>query len=139
MKKENYSEEAWQRYLIRSREKSLKYYYSHKKEHTEYQRKYQASRKVLDNEYKLRSNFCWDIDLVENYSLAKKDNFEGWHLHHRLENYWSRTTLKKKHLYYTLNPESLIFLPEEEHSADSGLSTTNKNKTKWHQRKLEND
>ena len=26
-----------------------------------------------------------DLSKIENYELAKADNFKGWHIHHRLE------------------------------------------------------
>ena len=53
----------------------------------------------------------------------------------RLENYWSSDTLiKKKGLYYGANPESLIWLPYEEHMKDRHCKDS-----KWHQRKLEHE
>lgn len=82
-----------------------------------------------------RENF----DLIENYELAKADNFDPkkWHLHHRLENYWSVKTLKRKGLYFYLNPEALIWLPADEHNLDSGISRHHPELSKWHKRILE--
>lgn len=31
------------------------------------------------------TKYCRDIENVENYDAAKKDNFKGWDCHHRLE------------------------------------------------------
>ena len=30
-------------------------------------------------------NYCKSIEDIENYELAKADNFIGWDIHHRLE------------------------------------------------------
>lgn len=77
-----------------------------------------------------------DYELIENYELAKQDNFDRnkWHLHHRLENYWTIDTLKRKNLYYNVNPESLIWLPANEHLGDLGMKKEN---SKWHKAILE--
>lgn len=29
--------------------------------------------------------YCDDIENIENYEAAKRDNFKGWNCHHRLE------------------------------------------------------
>ena len=82
-----------------------------------------------------KTRYCSvNYELIENYELAKADNFDRkkWHLHHRLENYWSCATLKRKGLYYNTNPEALIWLPADEHMKDR-----NSKNSKWHQRKLE--
>lgn len=75
-----------------------------------------------------------NYELIENYELAKADEFDPkkWHLHHRLENYWSTDTLMKKGLYFNINPEALIWLPYEEHMKDRYCKNS-----KWHQRRLE--
>ena len=33
--------------------------------------------------------YCKDYENIENYELAKKDNFKGWVIHHRLETHTS--------------------------------------------------
>lgn len=54
---------------------------------------------------------------IENYKLALKDNFKGWHCHHRLgEHCFTRDELIKFDLYYNRTPEELIFVTREEHS-----------------------
>ena len=152
MKKENYTEETWQKYLEKAREiyRKKKEYYNEKNkqwrlEHPDYKKEYNEAHRKENRDYSSKCKtknrkigktpFCKEnYDLIENYELAKADNFDRkkWHLHHRLENYWSSDTLKKKGLYYDINPEALIWLPYEEHMKDR----CSKN-SKWHQRKLE--
>ena len=95
------------------------------------------TREYWERDRKLgKTRYCSvNYELIENYELAKADEFDPmkWHLHHRLENYWSSDTLKKKGLYYDINPEALIWLPYEEHMKDRYCKNS-----KWHQRKLEN-
>ena len=156
---EKYGESAWAEHLVYSRN----YYKKNKEQCNESYRKwYQANKESVrkrENEHREQRNkqraenkriqrakgytkYCRvNFDLIENYELAKVDNFDRkkWHLHHRLENYWSADTLKRKELYYNVNPEALIWLPSIEHSIDSGKSIYNPEQTKWHQRKLENE
>jgi hypothetical protein len=90
-----------------------------------------------DRDRKLgKSPYCSvNYELIENYELAKADEFDPmkWHLHHRLENYWSSDTLMKKGIYFNVNPEALIWLPYEEHMKDRYCKNS-----KWHKRSLEN-
>ena len=76
----------------------------------------------------MRYNFkkyCKDYQDIENYEAAKKDDFIGWHCHHRLEThtpdgerrevdigYKELITLG---LYYNRPAEELIFLTTSEH------------------------
>lgn len=69
---------------------------------------------------------CTNIELVENYELAKADNFKDWHCHHRLETHnsdgekrlvsISMEELKALGIYYNRSPEELIFLTKSNHS-----------------------
>ena len=60
--------------------------------------------------------------LVENYDLAKKDNFKGWDLHHRLELTLdgefanSAMDLVNKDMYFHRPHYELIWLRHGEHS-----------------------
>ena len=71
------------------------------------------SRYVRDGRY----------DLIENYELAKADNFEGWLIHHRLEltldNEFAHTPeeLQRLNMYFDRPPYELIWLKLGEHSA----------------------
>lgn len=160
---EKYGEEAYQRKLNSAR----KYHSKNKEKIKEYYDNWYADNKELKSELhkqwryenkeqynNLRNNrysnkrengishYCSiNCKLIENYELAKLDNFNAnkWHLHHRLENYYSSETLIRKGLYYNLNPEALIWLPADEHKSDSSLSTHHPELSKWHQRKLEHE
>ena len=69
--------------------------------------------------------FCEDISKIENYELAKKDDFKGWFRHHRLETHTSEgerrlvdismEELKALGMYYHRPPEELIYLTKSEH------------------------
>lgn len=96
------------------------------------------NRRKNDADYDLRHRinnlraYCDNLEMVENYDLAKTDCFKNWHLHHRLENFWKHKTLKKKGIYYKVNPEALVFLPAKEHREDYCKSTKNSLGSKWH-------
>lgn len=71
--------------------------------------------------------YCKDYQSIENYEKAKKDNFKGWHCHHRLETHnsdgerrlvdISQKELKALGMYYNRPAEELIFLTSSEHNA----------------------
>lgn len=74
-------------------------------------------RKHCDEYQRLR--VCKEYWKVENYELAKADNFKGWIMHHKLEigtDYRnSAADLKLMNLYFDRPPEELIFLRLAEH------------------------
>lgn len=54
---------------------------------------------------------------IENYELAKADDFIGWICHHRLgEHCFTSEELKRYGLYFNRTPAELIFLKINEHS-----------------------
>ena len=71
--------------------------------------------------------YCKDYQGIENYEKAKKDDFVGWHCHHRLETHTpdgkrrdadiGYKELKALGLYYNRPAEELIFLTTREHNA----------------------
>ena len=71
--------------------------------------------------------YCKDYEKIENYEKAKKDDFKGWHCHHRLETHNSDgerrlvditvAELQALRMYYNRPPEELIFLTTREHNA----------------------
>ena len=89
-----------------------------------------------------KRHYCSDIENVENYQKAKKDNFIGWECHHRLETHnsdgirrdvdISHKELKALGMYYSRPASELIFLTESEHHAlhhkGKQLSEETKNK-----------
>lgn len=80
-----------------------------------------------------------DISKIENYELAKADNFKGWHIHHRLEltldGEFAHTVedLKRMGMYYNRPYFELIFLTKSEHqrihAKNRSISTLNKMKS----------
>lgn len=65
---------------------------------------------------------CEDISNIENFQLAKNDNFKGWICHHRLELVSTgavvsstQKDLKDWGIYYNRQADELIFLTRAEH------------------------
>lgn len=78
----------------------------------------------------MRYNFkryCKNYQDIENFEKAKKDDFVGWHCHHRLETHTSdgeRRDVDISHkelialgMYYNRPASELIFLTTSEHNA----------------------
>lgn len=90
---------------------------------------------------------CEDISKIENYELAKRDNFKGWNIHHRLETHTSdgkrrlvalsREELKALDIYYNRPAEELIYLTIKEHTRlhHKGKPAWNKGKPAWNKGK----
>ena len=73
-----------------------------------------------DRRLEIIKRFCKDdYTKIENYDLAKADNFEGWELHHRLEiNSDYRNSIKDMKLMniYLHRPAGeLVFMRHDEH------------------------
>jgi hypothetical protein len=74
--------------------------------------------------YKLK-RYCSQLEDIENYELAKADNFIGWDIHHRLETHNSdgerrpidltRFELQALDVYYNRPASELIFLKHGDH------------------------
>ena len=66
------------------------------------------------------SKYCKEYQKIENYELAKADNFKGWHCHHKLEIHEdyqnTRDEMKMIGIYYNRPAEELIFLLKGEHT-----------------------
>lgn len=75
----------------------------------------------------MNKRFCKEPEKIENYEAAKKDDFKGWHCHHRLETHTSdgerrlvditQAELKALGMYYNRPAEEFIFLTTGEHNA----------------------
>ena len=69
-----------------------------------------------------------EYELIENYELAKADNFKDWDCHHRLELHtdgslrFTRESLKKLDLYLNRPASELIFLTHSEHARIHNIS-----------------
>lgn len=151
MKKDEYIAKYGDAAYEQQKQLKKKWYQEHKEHHNQLSKKWKEEHrehcKQLDKKWHAeqhknrRINGCTryckeNYELIENYELAKTDNFDPkkWHLHHQLENYWSSATLIRKGLYYDVNPEALIWLPYEEHMKDRYCKDS-----KWHKRSLENE
>lgn len=132
---EKYGEETYQSKL----ENQKQYYQQHRDEKKQYQKNYQKQKREQHkeeyNEYykqymrKYNRMFAYciseEIEQIENYEAAKKDNFNGWHIHHRLETHnsdgekrlvnLSRAELIALEVYYNRPANELIFLTASEH------------------------
>lgn len=65
---------------------------------------------------------CEDISRIENYELAKRDNFRGWVIHHRLELVETgaavdstKQDLMARGIYYNRPASELIYLTKSYH------------------------
>lgn len=69
----------------------------------------------------MKNRYCKNPEEIENYELAKADNFKGWHCHHRLETMLfsgrivGQKYLMEQGLYYNVQPSALIYMKSEEH------------------------
>ena len=90
---------------------------------------------------------CEDISKIENYELAKRDNFRGWVIHHRLELVETgavadstKQDLKAWGIYYNRPASELIYLTKSEHQKlhRTGKPGPNRGKhfSEEHKRKL---
>lgn len=112
-----YGEEAWKNKLKKDKEYKRIHIEQIREQNKQYQRKH----------YRMFA-FCISeqIEQIENYELAKKNNFDGWCIHHRLETHNSdgekrlvnltRTELKALDMYYNRPANELIFLTNSEHA-----------------------
>lgn len=114
--RESHKEEAkeYKKAWCQAYREELKEYYKIHREHNEYMKAYQ------------RQHYCCeDISNIENYSLAKADNFVNCDIHHRLETNnsdgekrlvdLSHSELKALDMYYNRPASELIFLKHKEH------------------------
>src|SRR5574344_906818 len=102
---------------------------AHRDEVKAYHKKYYEDNKteaLAYSEFYQRQHYCCeDISQIENYSLAKADNFIKWDIHHRLETNTldgekrlvdlSHSELKALDMYYNRPASELIFLKHKEH------------------------
>lgn len=116
---ERYGEEAYQRKLEYFRQYQKKYNQQHREKTKEKYKKYNRKHRQM-------FAYCIpeQIEQIENYQFAKKDNFDGWCIHHRFECIETggkviRTATAKElqelGLYYNRPASELIFLTISEH------------------------
>lgn len=125
---EKYGEEAWKNKLKKDKE----YKRIHREQIREKDRQYNQQHKDERKQWR-RKNICMfiycipeQIEQIENYELAKKDNFDDWCIHHRLETHnsdgekrlvnLSKTELIALDMYYNRPASELVFLTKSEHT-----------------------
>lgn len=75
----------------------------------------------MDYMFRLHTYCKDDITKIENYELAKADNFKGWEIHHRLEitadgeHAYTKDELVSMNMYYNRPYSELIFLTRSAH------------------------
>ena len=129
---ERYGEEEYQRRL----EQKKQWNKQHKEEYKKYQKQYREQHVEEYKEYqkqyyrKYKNTFAYcipeQIEQIENYELAEKDNFNGWDIHHRLETHNSDgqrrlvnisvAELIALDMYYNRPANELVFLTNSEHT-----------------------
>lgn len=121
--------ETKEEYLERCRIRQRKYYELNRLKECERQKQYYSKNpdKIKERYFRKyhrgdNKRFCCeDLSLIENYKLAKADNFVGWDLHHRLEigSFYTLSVeeLKTLDLYFNRPADELIYLRHNEHAA----------------------
>lgn len=135
-----YQKQYQKQYYKQYREERIEYIKQYNQQHREKIREYkkqygQQYRKQHREEYKQWDRkhthmFAYCIpeewEQIENYELAKKDNFDGWDIHHRLETHnsdgqrrlvnLSKDELIALDMYYNRPANELVFLTRPEHT-----------------------
>lgn len=99
-----------EKYKMLNRKNQINHYHKNK-ERRDYMRIYSMQRYVRNS----------DLERIENYELAKADNFKGWDIHHRLEftingEYaHTKEELIRMNMYYDRPYFELIFMKTKDH------------------------
>ena len=112
-------------YHLIHKEEAKEYNKAHKKELKEYLKTYYQDNKEEESMRK-RQKYCSEaVSKIENYTLAKADNFIDLDIHHRLETHNSdgerrlvdltKDELKVLGMYYNRPASELIFMKHSEH------------------------
>lgn len=73
------------------------------------------------------NKICSDYEHIENYELAKEENFHSWVIHHKLGLNLKRSELIKRNMYYDRPADELIFMRKSDHSRLHILEKIEKN------------
>ena len=125
--------ERYQAWLVANKDKVAEYKHQWYKDNIEHIREQRHNYYVTHRHHvskageKLKLYCCEDVSLIENYELAKADNFVGWEVHHRLETHTSDgerrlvdlsvDELKALDMYYHRPAFELVYLRKSEHAA----------------------
>lgn len=132
-KKQYYQQnkEEYKRYYQQHIEEKKQRYQQRREEINQYQKQYYQQHREEYKQWSRNNRYMFaycipeEIEQIENYELAKESNFNGWHIHHRLEThnsdgekrlvYLSREELIALDMYYNRPANELIFLTKSEH------------------------
>lgn len=129
---ERYGIDWYEAYNNRRKKRKREHYHNDPKFREAEKTKCKANAKARyanDAEFRMNIRFAHtrkycrpgEFELIENYKLAKADNFKGWCIHHRLEltlnGEYAHSTeeLKRMDMYYNRPYYELIFLRYGEH------------------------
>lgn len=92
----------------------------HKKQLAERKEERRIKTEQINKERRLNGykyhKYCKNIELVENFYEAQKDDFNGWILHHKLEQMFTASELKEMGIYYNCKPGELMFIRVSYHN-----------------------
>lgn len=128
-KVKQYNQQYNQQYREQHKEEIRQYNQQYRKQYREQHREeIRQYKKQYDRKHYRMFAFCIpeQIEQIENYEFAKKDNFDGWCIHHRLETHnsdgqrrlvnLSKAELKALDMYYNRPASELVFLTRPEHT-----------------------
>lgn len=103
----------------------------HRKEANDFSKNYyQLNKENIKEKARLRRKthkpflkYCpIDYNHIQNYELALKDDFKGWHCHHKIGIKYTREEMIKMNLLYNRPAYELIFLPTtKKKSLETGI------------------
>lgn len=79
---------------------------------------------------------CEEPENIENYELALADKENVWHIHHKLEMFFTSNQLKKMKRYYQVPARELIFLSPSEHCGNPLLHVAVRKRSEEHKKKI---
>ena len=132
-----YQKQHYQQHREERKQYKKQYNHQHREEYKQYQKQYREQHREQHREEKKQwcrkhiSMFAYcipeQIEQIENYQFAKKDNFDGWNIHHRLETHTSdgekrlvnlsKAELIALDMYYNRLANELVFLTKSEHTS----------------------
>lgn len=128
---ERYGQEQYDAYRSKARTRFIEHYNNEPEFREAYKAKCRKRSKERNKDAEYETNnrlahsrkYCQqgEFERIENYELAKADNFKGWCIHHRLEltldgEYaHSKEDLIRLDMYYNRPYFELIYLKKSEH------------------------
>ena len=127
-----YHQQYYQQHRDEINQHQKQYDQEHKEERKKYYQQYREQHREEYKQWARKKRYMFaycipeQIEQIENYELAKKDNFQGWNIHHRLETHnsdgqrrladLSKAELIALDMYYNRPANELVFLTNSEHT-----------------------